>query len=79
MTLASPEHQEMNVQVKVTWRTLRTIARSLMVHTRFSEVYIHIAFMYTTNHIFLVIPIKDLINEYSDLTTPFKLATGMKP
>ena len=31
-TLAAPEHQEMNRQVEVTWRTLRTDAHSLMVH-----------------------------------------------
>ena len=34
LTLASPEHQEMNGQVEVTWITLRTIAHSLMVHTK---------------------------------------------
>ena len=35
--------------------------------------------MYTTDHIFLVIPIKDIINEDSDPTTPHKLATGTEP
>ena len=35
--------------------------------------------MYTTDHIFLVLPIKYLINEDVDPTTPFKLATGKKP
>ena len=35
--------------------------------------------MYTTDHIFQVIPIKDLINEGSYPTTPYKLATGTKP
>ena len=29
-TLVAPEHQEMNRQVEVTWRTLCTIAHSLM-------------------------------------------------
>ena len=32
--LAAPEYQEMNGQVDVKWRTLRTIAQSLMVHDR---------------------------------------------
>ena len=58
---------------------LRTIAHSLMVHARFLEAYIHLAFMYTTDHIFTVLPIKYLINEYGDSTIPFKLATGTKP
>ena len=35
--------------------------------------------MYTTDHIFPVLPIKDLINKYGDPTTPHKLATGTKP
>ena len=79
MTLAAPEHQEMNGQVKVTWITLPTIKHSLMVHARVSEAYIHFAFMYTTDHIFPVLPIKDLINEDGDPTTPYKLATDKKP
>ena len=35
--------------------------------------------MYTTYHIFPVLPIKDLINEDGYPTTPHKLATGTKP
>ena len=57
---------------------LRTIAHSLMVHARVSEAYIHFASMYTIYYIFLVIPIKDLINEDGDPTRPYKLATCMK-
>ena len=63
LTLVAPEHQEMNGQVEVTWRTLRTVSHSVMVHSRFLEVYVHFALMYTTDHIFPVLPIKDLINE----------------
>ena len=69
----------MNGQVEVTWRTLRTVAHFLMVHARVPEVYVHFALMYTTYHIFTVLPIKDLINEDDDPTTPHKLATGTKP
>ena len=78
MTSAAPEHQEMNGQVEVTCRTLRTVAHSLIVHARFLEAYIHFALMYTTDHIFQVLPIKDLINEDGD-TKKYKLATGTKP
>ena len=63
----------------MTWRTLLTVAHSLMVHARVLEAYIHFALMYTTDHIFQVIPIKDLINEDGDPTTPHKLVTGKKP
>ena len=77
--LAAPEHQEMNGQVEVTWITLRTIAHALMVHARALEIYVHFTLMYTRDHIFPVLPIKDLINEDGDPTTPYKLATGTKP
>ena len=50
-----------------------------MYHKRVPEVYVHFALMYTTDHIFPVLPIKDLINEDGDPTTPHKMATGMKP
>ena len=79
LSLAAPEHQEMNGQAEVTWRTFRTIAHYLMVHTRVSEAYINFELMYTTYHIFPVLPIKYIINEDDDPTTPFKLATGTKP
>ena len=42
-------------------------------------MYIHFEFMYTTDHIFPVLSIKCLINEDSNPTTPFKLATSTKP
>ena len=69
----------MNGQVKVTWRTLRTISHYLMVHARVSESYIHFTLMYMTYHIFTVLPIKDLIKKDGNPTTPFKVATGTKP
>ena len=68
----------MNGQVEVPWRTLRTISHSLMVNAIVSETYIHFSFMYTTDHIFPVLLIKDLINEDGEPTVPFKLTTGTK-
>ena len=47
-----------------------------MVHARALEAYIHFTLMYTTDQIFLVLPIEDLINEDGDPTTTFNLATG---
>ena len=35
--------------------------------------------MYTTDHVFPVLPIKDMINEDGDQNTPCTLATGTKP
>ena len=34
--------------------------------------------MYTTDHIFLVLPMKDLVNDDGDPTIPYKLAIGTK-
>ena len=69
----------MNGQVEVTWRTFHTVVHALMVHARVPEVYVHFTLMYTTYHIFQVLPIKDLLNEDGDPTTPHKMATGTKP
>ena len=68
----------MNRKVKVTWRTLRTVAHYLMAHARVTEAYVNFALMYMTDHIFPVLPIKDLINEDDDPKMPHKLATGTK-
>ena len=69
----------MNGEVEVTWRTLRTVAHALMIHARVPEEYVHFALMYTTDHIFSVLPIRDLINEDGDPTTPHKIARGTQP
>ena len=63
----------------MTRRTLRTVAHFLMVHARVLESYVHFALMYTTDHIFPVLPIKYLINEDGNPITPHKLETGTKP
>ena len=70
----------MNRQVRFTWRKFRIVAHSLIVHaSEFSEAYIRFALMYTTDSIFPVLPIKDIIIEDSQTTTPSTLATGTKP
>ena len=79
LTLESAVHQEMNRQVELTWRMLCKIAHSLMVYARVSEAYIHFELMYITDHIFPVLPMKNMMNKDSNLTTTFKLATCTKP
>ena len=63
----------------MTWRMLRTVAHSLMVHSGVTEAYVHFALMYTKDNIFPVIPTKYLINEDGDPSRPYKLATDTKP
>ena len=79
LTLAAPEPQETNVQVKLTRKTLRTISQSIILNAQVLKKYIHFALIYTTHHIFTVLPIKHLVNQYCEPTKPQKLATGTKP
>ena len=79
LKLAAPEHQEINDQVKVTWWKFQIITQSIMVHTQVSDEYIHFELMNTTHHIFTVLPIKHLITQDGEPTTPHTLATGTKP
>ena len=51
LMLAYPDHKEMNGQVEVTWRMLRKIAHSPMVHARYLEAYINLSLIYTADHI----------------------------
>ena len=50
-----------------------------MVHAQVLEAYIHFTLMYTADHIFPLLPNKDLINEDGQLTMKFKFVTGRKP
>ena len=79
LVLEAPEHQEMNGQVKVTWRTFRTIAHSLIVYARVLEAYIHFSLMYTVDHIFPVLPIKDLQTNTAIRPCHLNLLSGTKP
>ena len=49
LTLAAQEYQKMNEQVKVTLRTLHTIAHYLMIHARVLEACINFASLYMTD------------------------------
>ena len=55
------------------------ITHSFMEHARVPEAYINFTIIYTEDRIFLVLPIKDLINEDGNPTMPFNLAKGTKP
>ena len=77
--LSATEHKAMNGKVKVTWRMLRTIAHSIMVHTRVSEAYLHFSFIHTKDNILPILPIKYMMNKDGDPTTLYELVTGKKP
>ena len=50
-----------------------------MVHAQISDKYIHFALMYTADNIFPVVPIKNLVNQDGEPTTPQILATDTEP
>ena len=62
LELVAQYHQEINDQVEVAWRTLRTTAHSIILHARVSDNYIYILLMYTTDYISTVLPVKHLVN-----------------
>ena len=45
LTLAAPYHQEINDQVEVIWRTLRTVVHSTMLYAQIFDKYIHFSLM----------------------------------
>ena len=50
-----------------------------MVHAQVSDEYVPFALIYTTDHIFSVLTINHLVNQYGEPITPHKLATDIKP
>ena len=61
LSLVAPEHQDTNIQIEVTWQKWRTIAKSIMVHTRVLYKYINFVLIYTTDNIYTVLQIKQLV------------------
>ena len=50
-----------------------------MVCTRASDEYIKCSLIYTTDPIFPILPVKNLVNQDGEATTPYKLVTATKP
>ena len=67
-----------NIVHKYIFLFMLSLHSHLWCMREFRKLIFHFALIYTADHILLVLPIKDLINEDIDLTTTFKLATGMK-
>ena len=49
-----------------------------MVYERVSDKYINYELMYMTDNIFPNLPIKHLVNQYGEPTTPYKLTSSKK-
>ena len=68
----------MNDQAEVICRTLRTTTQLITANARVVDEYIYFALKYMTDNIFFILPIKHLVNKYSEPTMPHKLTTGKK-
>ena len=79
LSLVPSYHLDIIGPIELTRPTLQTIAHSIILHALVSDKYIKISLIYTTHHLFIVIPIKHLVNQDGEPTAPHKLATGTKP
>ncbi|MGH7973946.1 MAG: hypothetical protein ACREBR_00370 [bacterium] len=79
LTIAAPRHQEQNTYCERTWQTIRTIAQKLLLHARVGPQYNHHALMYATDHIFPVIPWKNLQIEGRQTTLTNWLRASVLP
>ena len=69
LTLAAPEHQEMNGIVESTWKNIRTIAHAQLNFGRVEESLTHFALIHAAHVIVPVLPLRDLVNEDGEQTT----------
>ena len=78
LTIAAPEHQEMNNIAESTGKNINTIAHSQMNFERVEEKFNHFALINTAHVIMPVLPLRDLVNESGKQTTLVELMTGNK-
>jgi transposase InsO family protein len=77
LSLAAPKKQYQNHIAERSWQTIRTMARSLLVHARLPDSFMHHALIYSC-HIFNVLPVKGLyLNDH--VGTPYELFQGVRP
>ncbi|MGH7955157.1 MAG: hypothetical protein ACREOZ_04270, partial [Gloeomargaritales cyanobacterium] len=78
LTIAAPRHQEQNAYCERTFQTIRLIAHKLLLNARAGEQYLHHALLYATDHIFPVIPWKNLQVDGRQ-STPYEMVHGHRP
>ena len=78
LTLAAPQHQEMNSIAEAMWKLICTTAHSLMVFARVEERFTDFALLYAAHEIIPALPLRDLVDDSGETTTPTFLMTGKK-
>jgi len=77
LSLAAPKKQYQNHLAERSWQTIGNMARSLLVHARLPDSFMHHALVYSC-HIFNALPVKGLFLN-GHVSTPFELFQGVKP
>ena len=75
---AAPKHQEQNGLVERHWGTICKLANTMILHARLNRKFFYYAVLYA-QFIHDVIPVKDLKDDTGSPTTPYFLATKLKP
>jgi hypothetical protein len=78
LTLAAPKKQYQIHLAEWSWKTVSTMAWSLLVHARLPDTFWYHALKYTT-YIFNVLPIHGLKGELDLPSTPYELFYNKKP
>jgi len=77
LSLAAPKKQYQNHLAERSWQTIGNMARSLLVHARLPDSFLHHALAYLC-HIFNALPVKGLFS-HGQVSTSFELFQGAKP
>ena len=78
ISIAAPDHQEMNSICERAWATIDNMGRSMCVHARLGNHFFYHSRKYASHIINLLVP-KDLLDEHGTPTTPHFLAFQRKP
>jgi transposase InsO family protein len=77
LSLAALKKQYQNHLAERSWQTIGSMARSLLVHARLPDSFMHHTLTYSC-HIFNALPVKGLYS-HVHVSTPFELFQGAKP
>ena len=75
---SSPEHQHMNGLTERHYGIISSMARKMLLHACLSKSFTYFALRYATV-IHNILPVKDVIDNEGNITTPFFLFQGKKP
>jgi hypothetical protein len=78
ISIAAPNHQEMNSIVERQWQNMSQIMRAILIHARLSNHFYHYAGQYAAD-ILNVLPAKNLLDHNGNPCTPHFKAFRVKP